>query len=93
MFWYWIVCPPYGSLSLNLGYLPSILIKVSGKADIGIFHMSDSVQCLGFNVHASAEMLPLEKKRDDRDLLFCLISAVSGVVQFMQHAICYTARK
>lgn len=106
--------PPYGSLSLNLGYLPSILIKVSGKADIGIFHMSDTIQCLRFNVHASAEMLPLEKKRvfqmllcrvtlllsasyyyipfiecyfdsqfvfrDDRELRFCLSSAVSGVV-------------
>lgn len=62
MFWYWIVYPPYGSLSLNLGYMPSILIKISGKADIGVFHMSDTVQQLRFNAHASAEKLPLEKE-------------------------------
>lgn len=50
-------------LSLNLSYLLRMLIKISGKPDIGIFHMSDIVQCLRFNVRASAEMLPLEKKR------------------------------
>lgn len=50
-------------LCLKLSYLLRILIKVSGKPDIGIFHMSHIVQCLRFNVHASAEMLPSEKKR------------------------------
>lgn len=62
-------------------------MKISGKADISIFHTSDTVQCLRFNAHASAEMLPLEKKRVFQVLLcrVTLLLSASYYIPFIEH--------